>query len=151
MSNAQDFPQPFIQPYWTTSVDITNKIIHEYLVVMKPRGEQNIRYGYIFRGDDDSIDVWTEEENAETQLNALDFDYYDIVDVFTHAHYIAHTLGINGVRVVTGAGGCNSDQDIVKYFYAHQNIGFNPRGYYIMIPKSQAKKITRRLLRTMNK
>jgi len=149
LTEADKYPQPLIQPYWTNSVDIANSIIHKYLVAMKPKGETDIMYGYIFRGDGDSIDVWTEEEGTGIQLNALSFDYWDIVDVFTHAHYMAHTLKIDGIRVVTGAGGANHDQDIVKYLYAHQNIGYNLRGNYIMIPKAQAKEVTRKLLSKM--
>lgn len=149
MSNPVEFAQPYIKPYMDgDTLDIAELIISEYLVAKKERGKDEIIFGYLIwdeSDDQDGILAYNKEEDSLAPVN-LHFDYLgDLMNCFQHAHYVQHKLGITGVRVVTGTGGCNED-DNVYHFYAHQNIAFNPRGEFIMVPKAQAKRITRKLL-----
>jgi len=132
----------------TVTPDIADSIIRRYLVAKKPRGEDKIIFGYLMWDEDDTqegILAYNDDEDTLAPVN-LHFDYFkDLMNCFQHAHYIQYKLEITGVRVVTGTGGCGND-DNVYHFYKHQNIAFNPRGEFIMVPKAQVKKITRKLL-----
>lgn len=155
-----EYAQPYIMPYWQgPTIDIARLIVRKYLVAMKPKGEDSIELGYLSWHEDEDRDdcedadegIMVTDENGDTYpVNSLSFDYWSIEEVFQHAHYIQSEMLITGVRVVSGTGGCGND-DNVYHFYAHQNVSFNRRGHYIMVPKAQAKSITRKLLRYMKR
>lgn len=155
-----EFAQPYIMPYWERpTIDIAKLIVRRYLVAMKIKDEDTILYGYLSWHEDEDRD---DDEDADEGImvtglsgdtypvNSMSFDYWRLEQVFQHAHYIQKELDITGVRVVSGTGGCGND-DNVYHFYAHQNITVNVRGHYIMVPKAQAKGITRKLLRYMKR
>jgi hypothetical protein len=155
-----EFAQPYIMPYWERpTIDIARLIVRRYLVAMKPKGENGIEFGYLSWHEDEDRDdcedadegIMVTDENGDTYpVNSTSFDYWRLDEVFQHAHYIQKELDITGIRVVSGTGGCGND-DNVYHFYAHQNIAVNVRGHYIMVPKAQAKKVTRNLLRYMKR